>query len=206
MIPLALMLASVRGVARPGDVEGWRAARWNMTEGELESAFGANLALLPGRWVYGDAYATRVIGNIMLGNQRFRAIFQMNVNSERLQQVLLEPLRRPGQEAVFHSTLDELRATYGPPSGSCAIGRASGGPLSVELWWRFKTTIVHLTFFDFYTRAMAFEDPNVDPDPLKPYYKTRRNNPQFLPRRALVHFHATTRSDLMSKACRPEDR
>ncbi len=206
IIPLALAIASVRGAAQPMDVEGWRAARWNMTEAELEHVFGENLGHLPGRWIYGNAYATRALEGIILGDQGFRAIFQMNVDSDRLQQVLLEPLRRPGQEAVFRSTLGELRATYGPPSKSCAIPRSGGGPLSVDLWWKFKTTTVHLTFFDFYTRAMAFEDPNVDPDPLKPYYKTRRNNPQFLPRRALVRFHATTRSDLMSKACRSEDR
>ena len=206
MIPLALVLLSVRGAAQPEDVEGWKAARWNMTEAELEHAFGETLARLPGRWVYGNAYASRVLEDVVLGDQRFRAIFQMNVDSDRLQQVLLEPLRRPGQEAVFRSTLGKLRATYGRPKKSCTVPRAGGGPLSVELWWRFETTTVHLTFFDFYTRAMTFEDPNIDPDPLTPYYKTRRNNPRFLPRRALVRFHPTVRSDLMSATCRPGDR
>lgn len=203
---LALVPAPAGGAAPPGDVEGWRAARWNMTEAELERAFGESLARLPGRWVYGDAYATRALADVTLGDARFRAIFQMNAASDRLQQVLLEPPRRPGQEAVFRSALDELRAAYGPPSGSCTVPRAGGGPLSVDLWWRFATTTVHLTFFDFYTRAMAFEDPNIDSDPLTPYYKTRRNNPQFLPRRALVRFHPTARPDLMSTACRDEDR
>ncbi len=68
-------------------------ARWNMTEAELEHVFGENLGHLPGRWIYGNAYATRALDGIILGDQGFRAIFQMNVDSDRLQQVLLEPLR-----------------------------------------------------------------------------------------------------------------
>ena len=203
---MVLVLASVRGVAQPADVTGWRAARWGMTKGELERAFGASLAHLPGRWIYGRAYATRTLEDIVIGRQRFRAIFQMKVESDKLQQVLLVPLRRRGQEAAFRSTLAELRETYGAPSGTCTIPRAGGGPLSVELWWRFQTTTVHLTFFDFYTRAMVFEDPNVDPDPLTPYVETRRNNPRFLPRRTLVRFHPTARTDLMSAAGRASDR
>jgi hypothetical protein len=206
MVVLPLVLASLRGAAQPLDLDGWRAARWGMTEAELEQAFGASLVRLPGRWIYGGAYATRALDDVKLATQRFRAIFQMNAQTNRLQQVLLEPIRQSGQEILFASTGAELRARYGPPSESCAVPRAGGGPLSVELFWRFQTTTVHLTFLDFYTREMAFENPNVDRDPLTPYYQTRRNNPRFLPRRTLVRFHPTGRADLMSLACRADGR
>ena len=200
MVCLALVLAPLGDAARSAEVDGWRAARWGMTEAELEDVFGASLARLPGRWVYGGAYATRALEDVEVGGQRFRAIFQMNAEHGTLQQVLLEPMRRTGQEALFRSTLAELRETYGPPSASCAVPRAGGGPLSLELWWRQRTTTVHLTFFDFYTREIVFENPNVDRDPLTPYFKTRRNNPRFLPRRTLLRFHPTARADLMSAA------
>ena len=205
VLTAALLLVSLRGVAQPADVEGWRAARWGMTAADLERAFGASLARLPGRWIYGGAYATRALDDVRIGQQRFRAIFQMNANSDRLQQVLLEPLHRLGQEALFGATLAEMRETYGPAGGSCAVPRAGGGPLSVERWWRFQTTTVHLTFLDYFTREMAFENPNVDRDPLIPYVATRRNNPRFLPRRTLVRFHPTGRTELMSVACPVND-
>jgi len=197
MILLAPAFAPGHGHAAPRDIEGWRGARWNMTEAELERTFGNSLAHLPGRWIYGNAYATRALGDVRLGNLRFRAIFQMNADSGRLQQILLEPLRRQRPDAVFSAALGELRKTYGPPSRSCNVPRSGGGPLSVEIRWRFPTTTVHLVFFNFHSRAMTSEDPNIDPDPLTPYYKTQRNTPGFLPRRAVVRFHATARTDLM---------
>jgi hypothetical protein len=206
IIFLALVFAPLRPGAQSPEPDGWRAARWGMTEAELERAFGARLVRLPGRWIYGGAYATRALDDIELGDARFRAFFQMNAESDRLQQVLLEPLRRTGPESLFRDTLAELRETYGPPSAACKVPRSGGGPLSLEFWWRFPSTTVHLTFLDFYTREMAFDDPNVDRDPLTPYVETRRNNPRFLPRRTLVRFHPTARADLMSGACEHDRR
>lgn len=187
--------------ARPVDVKGWDAARWGMTEKDLKKSFGARLIRLPGKWVYQDAYATRAIKDVPLGDLRFRAIFQMNAKDGRLEQVLLEPERRTRQEAAFRSALAALRKTYGPPGRHCAVPGKDGVPLSVEYWWRFPTTTVHIVFFDFYTRAIPSEDPNLEHEPLAPFYWTRRNNPQFLPRRTVVRFHPTARSDLISATC-----
>jgi hypothetical protein len=205
-IVLVLLLAAASAAAQPRDIEGWRAARWGMTESELEGAFGAALVRLPGRWVYGGAYATRMIEQVPIGGRRFRAIFQMQAETDRLQQVLLERVRLPGQEAAFESTLAEFRRTYGVPTGVCGIPRAGGGPLSLEFWWRFPTSTVHLTFLDFFTRGMFSTDPNVDPDPLAPWFERRRNNPRFLPRRALVRFHPTDRTDLLTPPCHAEKK
>jgi hypothetical protein len=202
LFALALVVHGHRAAARPADVDGWQGARWGMTEAALEGVFGDRLARLPGRWHYGNAYATRMIEEVSIGGQRFRAMLQMNATTRRLQQVLLETVRRPGQEEAFHSTLDSLRAAYGAPDGSCGVPRAGGGPLSLELWWTFPTTAVHLTFFDFFTRGMFATDPNVDPDPLADWFERRRNIPRFLPRRTLVRYHPADRADLMSNPCR----
>jgi hypothetical protein len=177
-----------------------------MTESDLERAFGADLVRLPGRWTYGGSYATRALEGVVIGGLRYRAMFQMSAKNDRLQQVLLEPMRRPGQEAAFRALSADLTEAYGKPTGTCTVPRAGGGPLSAEYWWRFPTTTVHLSFFDFYTRAMVFDDPNIDPDPLTPYAETRRNNPRFLPRRTLVRYHPTARKDLMSVACAKDKR
>ena len=196
-----LAFAAMGAEARPADIEGWRGARWGMSEAQLLRVFGEVLEPLPGRWVYGDAYATRMIQPVALGGQRLRAVFQMQEKTGRLQQVLLETLRRPGQEAAFDSALAALRERYGAPTGSCAVPPAGGGPLSLEFRWVFPTTTVHLTFVDFFTTGMFSADPNVDPDPLARYFERRRNNPRFLPRRTLVRFHATARTDLTANPC-----
>ena len=206
LICLTTMLAPSHLVGQPTDGNGWRAARWGMTEGAVADAVGASLVRLPGRRIYGGAYATLAQKDILLGGKRFRAIFQMNLATGRLQQVLLEPVRRPRQEAQFRAALAELRETYGRPSGSCATPRDGNSPYSVEFWWQAPKTTVHLVFFDFYTRSIFFEDPNRDRDLWVPYVKIRRNNPRFLPRRTLVRFHPTARTDLMSARCRSKAR
>jgi hypothetical protein len=185
--------------AGPEDVPGWRGAGWGMTEAELEDAFGEDLAALPGRWQYGGAYATRALFGVPLGGIDFTAYFQMNARTDRLQQVLLEGLRRRAGPEAFAQLLDALEARYGAPDGTCVVPKAGGQPLLVEYVWTFPTTTVHATLMDFYTTSMFFEDPQAGTDPLQPLYERRRNNPRFLPRRVTVRLHPTDRTDLLSR-------
>ena len=98
---------------------------------------------------------------------------------------------------------NKLIFATGPLTGT---GAPTGGrPTAVAFVWRFDTSTVHLSYFDFYTRSMAFEDPNFERDVLTPYYKTRRNNAQFLPRRMLIRFHNSAREDLIGPDCRSLD-
>ena len=185
--------------AAPADVTGWRTARWGMTEGELIASFSGELRRLPGRWQYGGAYATHGLFDQEFAGQDFKVFFQMNAQSHRLQQVLLEGGRRRASPSGFASVTLALEKEFGPPSGRCSSLRADGAPAAARLWWRFPTTVVHAVFFDDYTGAIAFENPNVDIDPLTPYRETRRNNPRFLPRRILIRFHPSDRIDLRGK-------
>lgn len=199
---LALISAVAPAAARSADIAGWDATRWGMTSAELAHSLGTRLRPLGGRLVYGTGFATHGVGDIGIGGIGFRAILQMSGNPPRLAQVLLEPEGKTAPERHLRAVHDALRDALGPPSAACATPRADGGPLSVEILWRFPTTTVHLTLLDFRTRAIANEDPNADPDPLTPYYRTRRNNERFLPRRLLVRYHATERTDLLT-GCRP---
>jgi len=208
-LPLAPALAPEAAIARPADVAGWQAARWGMSEAELDRAFGEALAQLPvstpgGRWVYGNAYATRYIEQVPLGENDFRALFQMNDDTDRLQQVLLEPQQRARPEATFRDTLDALRATYGPADARCATRLADGTPRLAEYQWRFATTVIHLTFLDFYSTAILFEGKRFGADPLTEDDGFSGANPRFLPRRALVRFHASGRPDLEAAGCTPD--
>ncbi len=204
LIALVLPLWGFRGPdtasgAAPADVTGWRTARWGMTEGELVTSFGGELRRLPGRWQYGGAYATYGLFNHAFAGQEFTVFFQMNEQSHRLQQVLLEGGRRKASPASFTAVTSALARKFGPPSGRCSSLRADGVPAATRLWWRFPTTMLHAVFFDDYTGAIVFENPNVDIDPLTPYRETRRNNPRFLPRRILIRLHPSDRADLRGK-------
>lgn len=202
-----LLTAAVVLIGAPGasaaDIAGWQQARWGMSETDLSRAFGSRLQPLGGQLAYDGAVATRGIEGVSIGGIPFRAVFQMSGTPPRLSQVLLQPSGRPAPERLLRPVHDALRDELGPPSAACVTPRADGGPLSVEIVWRSPTTTAHLSFFDFRSGAIAGEDPNVDPDPLTPYYKTRRNNQRFLPQRILIRYHATARDDLMSD-CRPK--
>ena len=199
---LALICAIAPAAARSADIAGWDATRWGMTSAELAHVLGTRLRPLGGRLVYGTGFATHGVGDIGIGGIGFRAILQMSGDPPRLAQVILEPESKTAPELHLRAVHDALRDALGPPSTACAAPRADGGPLSIEILWRFPTTTVHLTLLDFRTRAIAKDDPNADPDPLTPYYRTRRNNERFLPHRLLVRHHATAGTDLLTD-CRP---
>ena len=199
---LALLFAAAGASARD-DLLGWQGTRWGMDEDALFAVHGDALRPLPGRQIYGGAYAEQTLSGIEIGGEPFMAVFQMEHGTDRLQQVLLRWTRRQPSERANRAILDALRARYGREDLVCRVPKAGAGDLIVERVWRFPTTTVHLSLLDFYTSAIAFQDPNSDRDPLVPSYKTRRNNPRFLPRSVLVRFHPTARVDLMGRTdCR----
>ncbi|MDJ0611079.1 MAG: hypothetical protein QNJ67_19040 [Kiloniellales bacterium] len=204
---LALLVCCiVAGSARaaPEDIEGWREARWGMTESELVEAFGGALKDLPGRWDFGGAYAEKALFDVELGGLGFTVFFQMNKESHRLQQVLLE--RRANQVTPnnYAAVLAALHEAYGPAEEPCIERNPDNEPRRITLYRRFPTTTVLVTWLDFLTTSAIFDDPNpaVRFDPLVPSYKTRRINRRFMPRRILIRFYPSERRDLeLSRGC-----
>lgn len=195
----ALLIAPVPAgaEARPEDVPGWEAARWGMTGAELAEAFGDRLEPLPGRWDYGGAHADRAVFDVEIGGVAFTAFFQMNDRTGRLQQVLLQRRGRAAMARAYREVLDALEAEYGPPDARCETPRRGGAPLSIALTWSFPTTTIHAVFLDFYTSGMLFERPETWSDPLADHLRNRLINPDFLPRRVLVRYHDSARTDLL---------
>lgn len=189
----ALLLAAAAGpaVARD-DLSGWEGLRWGMTAAEIRDALGDRAAALPGRWLYGGAYAELAVENVEIGGLAFTAYLQMNAESDRLQQVLLERRRTGALPAAFEAALAALTETLGAPSADCAQAKAGGRPLDYEVTWRFPTTTVHAKFLDFSTTAVFTRDPEAEIDPLVIERKVRRNIRRFMPRRILVRYHDAT--------------
>lgn len=203
-LAVGAVLLGLSPQAVAADVAGWREASWSMTAGELRRAFGEALTELPGRRIYKDAYAElAILGTEFLGVD-FDVYFQMNVKTDRLQQVLLETGRRRAGPEAFATLQQRLRARHGKETRLCLDRLSAGAPAGAEAVWRFATTTIHAVFMDFYTRGMVFEDPNRDRDPLVPSFRTQRNNPRFLPRRIILRYHPTARADLMGHRCPPD--
>lgn len=186
----ALLLVAAAGpAAARDDLAGWEALRWGMTAAEIREALGDRAAALPGRWLYGGAYAELAVPDVQIGGLAFTAYLQMNAATHRLQQVLLERRRVGALPAAFEAALAALTETLGPPSADCAQAKSGGRPLDYEVTWRFPTTTVHAKFLDFSTTAVFTRDPEAEIDPLVIERKVRRNIRRFMPRRILVRYH-----------------
>jgi hypothetical protein len=186
----ALLLVAAAGpAAARDDLAGWEALRWGMTAAEIREALGDRVAALPGRWLYGGAYAELAVEDVEIGGLAFTAYLQMNAESHRLQQVLLERRRTGALPAAFEAALAELTRILGPPSTDCAQAKSGGQPLDYEVTWRFPTTTVHAKFLDFSTTSVFTRDPEAEIDPLVIERKVRRNIRRFMPRRILVRYH-----------------
>ena len=184
------------GQAEPQDLPGWGAARWGMTAAELEAALGAAAQPLPGRWLYGGAYAELSVPDVDVGGLGFTAYLQMDEASDRLRQVLLERRRVGATPAAFERLVESLEAAYGEPSQVCAQAKSGGVPLDYHMIWRFPTTTVHAKFLDFSTTAAFSRDPQAGFDPRRAERDVRRNIRRFFPRRILLRFHDAREGDL----------
>jgi hypothetical protein len=174
------------------DLPGWGATRWGMTGEELRAALGSRVTDLPGRWVYGGAYAELAVEEVEVGGLVFTAYLQMNAGTDRLQQVLLERRRTGAVPRAFEQVIDALTERYGPPAEDCAQPKSGGQPLDYEVTWRFPATTLHAKFLDFSTTAVFSRDPEAELDPLVIERKVRRNLRRFLPRRILLRYHDAT--------------
>ena len=196
----AVLLAAAVAAAPPAlaldDLPGWRDSRWGMTEDEVERAFGDDATRLPGRWLYGGAYADLAVRDVEIAGLEFTAYLQMNAQTDRLQQVLLERRRVGALPAAFEQLVDGLIETLGPPATDCAQAKSGGQPLDYQLTWRFPSTTVHAKFLDFSTTAVFSRDPEAELDPLVIDRKVRRNLRRFMPRRILIRYHDAAQRDL----------
>lgn len=195
VLTLALSAAAFPASALE-DLPGWRDTRWGMTLADLEEALDADATRLPGRWLYGGAYADLAVHGVELAGLTFTAYLQMNADTHRLQQVLLERRRVGAVPAAFEKLVDGLMEDLGPPSTDCAQAKTGGQPLDYQLTWRFPTTTVHAKFLDFSTTSVFSRDPEAELDPLIIERKVRRNIRRFMPRRILIRYHDAARRDL----------
>jgi hypothetical protein len=171
---------------RAAAVPGWPDLSWGMTTAEVDAALDAEVRPAPGRLDYGPLYTERLVPEVKIGEARFTAMLQMDKTDGRLRQVLFQMHRPLVSPKAYDGVLAALRDRYGAPADSCFRIGPGRTPETADVVWRLDGSTVRAVFLDFRTTAIFSEDPNIDIDPLVPYYKIQRNNWRFLPRRILV--------------------
>lgn len=181
-----LAVASTARAAGEVGIPFWPGVRWGMTTAELDAALAGRIRPLKGRLDYGQSYAERAVFDVTLGAAPFTAFFQMDRDTGRLSQILLDLRRARVTPRAYNDVLLALRGRYGPPAARCLDLSGKDTPRSADIVWHLPAATVRAVFFDFYTTSILFVTANADVDPLETYYSIRRVNERFLPRRILV--------------------
>jgi hypothetical protein len=114
----------------------WHRIRWGLTEPELVQAIrSCNLRHVP-RETFKDLYTELILPGLDMDGYRFDVLFQMDVEADRLKQVLIRHDGPPNREPrnAFEAARRMLEARFG-------LDGAASSDIHV---WSFPTTIVHL--------------------------------------------------------------
>jgi len=126
---IAAMMLPAAGLALD-DVAGWQGTRWGMNEEEVKAALQSDAVAASPPRKYLKSYAPLTVP-LKIGPYQMEAVLQFDVESKRLQQVVIS---YPGADVSLWTTLaDLLTEKYGPPKRT--------GP---KLEWIFPTTTIEL--------------------------------------------------------------
>ncbi|MFZ5792335.1 MAG: hypothetical protein ACOY3L_16710 [Pseudomonadota bacterium] len=174
-----------------------------MSGREIGALYGARIERLEPPIEYGKAYADRVMRDVDLAGFAYRALFQLDVKTRRLVQVLLERRRLPNAPAAHEAALAALTQAYGPPTLVCDSPRtgAAASAIQRERVWRLPTTSIHLVYLDIGGGEMQEDWRMLPPDPLVPELERRLRGAGAYPKSLLVRFHPSDRRELFTPGC-----
>lgn len=123
------------------DIEGWQTTRWGMTDSEIVSVVGIEKLGRIARAEYQGLYADLEIPRIDVGRYEFKVIFQMNSETDKLTQVLVQHMpedQRSEPKDAFNTAKKLLSERFGAPERQGTS----------DTWlWRFPTTVIDLQYF-----------------------------------------------------------
>lgn len=150
---LALSVAivvSVGAAMAATDPQGWREARWGMSGEDLAQAFKGTLEPVGGQLDFNNYVVRQRIIRTEIGGRPFVVLFQLDKNSEKLRQVLLQFRGSRPMHTDYVDVGKALTAELGAPSLARGRGDYSGSfPSSTsEMRWCFPTTEIVLRYVD----------------------------------------------------------
>ena len=135
------------GKESKGDnIEGWNNLQWGMTEEAILKAFEGQAEQLLESLQFARSYANLRIRDMDIGGNQHEVLFQMDVETNRLGQILLRPKEKPSQN-TFKELEKTLIQIYGTPNHT--VNEEEGAYQHYERTWHFPTTTIVLNFLDF---------------------------------------------------------
>jgi len=139
---LALTTSSFAKAQVTKDVEGWRGARWGMTEDQILKAFEGEAVRLEEVQIYHRRYASIGIKDFEISGHKFYVHFLMDNKEKTLRQVNIRAKEETlgGIKVVFKSLEQLLVEKYGKPSFE------NEEEDSGKIVWKFPSTVIELTY------------------------------------------------------------
>lgn len=129
------------------DVEGWRQARWGMTETQILEAFKGEAIRLDKIDKYYNHYASVGINNINISGKLFNVRFLMDDYSKVLIKINITPVDKRGASiSDFDDLKKRLIEKYGQPSFD--NDRREQSTNKSEVTWNYPTSIIDLTLVE----------------------------------------------------------
>ncbi len=200
VVALQLLVAVPTARAEKEEIPGWPGLYWGEDMAALDARFGEALTVLAPPWQFGPFEAPRVLPDRDLAGLDFRAYFQVNPGDGRLGQILMERRHAQATPLAFVEVYQDLIDQFGPAARECLLadrgGESAGDPAVAEAIWRFADTRVHLSFLDFKSNQILYQNPAIPIDPLIPDSERRVIYSNLLPRRILIRFYPADRPEL----------
>ena len=151
MLLAAAAAALAPTAARAADLSGWDRTRWGMTSAEIARLYRDRAVTLSGHIDFNRLYTDVALRKEPFAGYDFTVYFQMDDNTHRLAQVLLERRRQYATPAAWRDVLAALERSFGTATKSCERHGEplAGEPQISERVWALPTTTVYASYLDF---------------------------------------------------------
>ncbi len=148
---LVLLMALAPGFARAADIGGWDRTHWGMTSTEIATLYGSQATRLTAPLDFGPFYSDVVLRRGSFVGYDFTVYFQMNKETKRLAQVLLERRKQYATVAVWNDVVAALEKSFGAGGSNCDHHGSpeQGVPSILERVWVLPTTTVRASLLNF---------------------------------------------------------
>jgi hypothetical protein len=138
----------------PKDVNGWRDAKWGMTEEQLKEAFKSEVTLVPEPSVNGDLHSFFAIPVYEIAGTKFKVVFSLDNDTKTLKAVTMRPTNASDAfypQALFKRLEALLTEKYGSPTRRTRPEDKQDTPsmTSVDAVWEFASTKISLGYLEF---------------------------------------------------------
>ena len=141
------------------DINGWRKAKWGMTERQIVNVFSGEAIQLPAKEEHKEgSYANLGINNYDIDGDKYKVRFLMDKNTQKLKEVIIMPMMKNPYDFYYKRLQEMLIDKYGSPD----YNREETDPDRVatktdyKTVWNFPSTKIELTYIQVETNVGGF--------------------------------------------------